>query len=967
MAPPPAKVHEQSPSSSEGHEGQYEAAPESSSKSQAVKDPHRRDTGARLQELFISLDPKNIIRETQKDLMNTLGEVVDGYWELKEGVQTIDTRMQSIESKVDDLAAVRSEVAGIAAAFARIESRLDKRPESPPQLVGPEKPETSVSKAPNMHQDQPPSPEVPNSYSRQDVRSGGFGLTFDHSSRMAQRPDMVLPPVPDFNQNRSTYPPAQPTRGAPNNRPRMFDDMYSDDHEDRRGRSNNRRDYTRNQSQSRGRHGVSVPEVVVATKQEQFKASDIGFFHPRYSEDHGLNGYVVSGKETIYISVQMFVQAVKRYAFGKAEIAGHLYLCLRGPAQVWFTSQNPSKQQELLGNIEAFCNALTIRYEEHPSDAYHKLQTERYTVKDAQKQRQPDEYVGNLMRYAVPLTMPDLAVLTIAYNALDNEIKRHVRRPDTRTSVEDFTKDLEEAAGYWSSNNDVKDHDNEAAYQRGLKAGEKRSNAPPIAAYQPRQQTPYSGYNSGGYNRNQYANQPQRTQAPPAQNSPPQRTSQYPQRTSQYPQPGQKLLTNNASYNAFVPPSNEPGDHLQYDYNADSGYDEEQAPVNEDTKYITAEHANFGDITTTFHAEASQLEQFNDEEYTRHGMAPLSCNMCKESYVNNGGRARLDNHMFNIHGVDIKSNQAMDRKRYTNWMEHAALHVVTIRGPPPERGYATIQARLYDENNEEIPVCIDTGSSVSFIDESLLPEGNLWGRLHNCHPITVRGIAGERIVDKQMDIPLFVTATDGTVKRIEAKAYVSKGIKAGVILGMDELGKAEDDIALWLGRKKMQLGNCHVAINFTPRGSQPVAFFVDATPRNDYTGRRSCLKSFGGTKPVRKTVRFAEIMAKSPYKSARFSDTLPQAESCKSEDFESVYDSDITELGPLAIARSSAVNSASISADISTPPLHQRAGPTSLNWRARASISDRHKRSTMVFASGSRRRNLDGPWRKLSN
>ena len=68
--------------------------------------------------------------------------------------------------------------------------------------------------------------------------------------------------------------------------------------------------------------------------------------------------------------------------------------------------------------------------------------------------------------------------------------------------------------------------------------------------------------------------------------------------------------------------------------------------------------------------------------------------------------------------------------------------------------------------------------------------------MHNCHPITVRDIADERIVDKQMNIPLFVTATDDTMKRIKTKVYVNKEIKVDVILDMNELDKIEDDIAL---------------------------------------------------------------------------------------------------------------------------------------------------------------------------
>ena len=881
--------------------------------------------------------------------------------------------------------------------FASVMARLDVMSNTGSTASNQEKQEIAVSKESNMHLNILFSPTNLNIYTASAHRSGLFESEAPPASRIPGTPEKRAVFGGLLHRNDDKSPLSSPEGNFLNRSQSRLQNLLHNNNDFNNGfdGSRGRQPYNRHQrgnerqsNHSRSRTRALLPPSkpdelrgVVLTRQDQFKVTDVGFFYPWYTEDKNSIGYVVSGKEVIYTSVQLFVQTVKQYVVNNEGVLKHLYFCLRGAAQIWWAGQNPTKQLALLATVDTFCNALVTRYEEHPIDALRKMQAESYTIKDAQKRRQPDEYVSLLMRYAVPLDMSDLAVLSMAWGALDKELRRHVRRPDKRTTTEDFIRDLEDAAGYYTSSDFNREDEKEAAYQRGVKSGQKQN---------PERFERYSESYTGGYStnypsrpqgaqpsrnwqapsRNAYTPAPsqnrpqysQQNQAPATQNlPPPQRTSQYPTRTTQYPMapPAQKLLTNNASYNAFVPASYE-----QYDYNADSGYDEEQAQaVNEDTKFETPEHANFGDITTSFHAEAPELETFNDEVYTRHGMPPMSCNICKQSYLNNGGRARLDNHMMVIHGVDIKSSQSMDQKRYTNWMEHAALHVVTIRGPPSERGYATIQARLYDEGNEEIPVCIDIGSSVSFIDESLLPEGNLWSRLHNCHSITVRGIAGERIVDKQMDIPLFVTATDGTMKRIEVKVYVSKGIKAGVILGMDELGKAEDDIALWLGRKKMQLGDCHVAINFTSRGSQPVSFFADSTPRSDYTGPRSCLKSFGGRRPVRKTVRFAEIMAKSPYKSARFSGSLTQANAAKTEEFQAVYGPGIAELKPLAIARSSAFNFAGIS----VLSFHQRAGPANLNWRARSINSDPPKRSTMGFALGSRRRNLNGPWRNPSN
>ena len=374
-----------------------------------------------------------------------------------------------------------------------------------------------------------------------------------------------------------------------------------------------------------------------------------------------------------------------------------------------------------------------------------------------------------------------------------------------------------------------------------------------------------------------------------------QRITQYSARTTQYFMifSEQKLLTNNANYNAFVSIFYE-----QYDYNADNEYDEKQTQtINENIKFEIFEHANFDDIISFFHAKTSELEIFNDEIYTRHDMFFMSCNICKQNYFNNDDRVRLNNHMMIIHEIDIKFSQFMNQKRYINWMKHAILHVITIRESSSKREYVIIQTRLYDENNEKIFVCINIDFNVNFIDEFLLSKDNFWNRLHNCHSIIVRDIADERIVDKQMNIFLLITVTDDIVKRIEIKIYVNKNIKAKVILNMNELDKIENDIVLWLDRKKMQLDECHVVINFTARDSQFVIFFANSTSKIDYTNFRSCLKSFDD-KSSKKSIRFSfsKKMSEFSYKSIFFSEILQQFKSCKFENFESEHDSSIANL-----------------------------------------------------------------------
>ena len=47
-------------------------------------------------------------------------------------------------------------------------------------------------------------------------------------------------------------------------------------------------------------------------------------------------------------------------------------------------------------------------------------------------------------------------------------------------------------------------------------------------------------------------------------------------------------------------------------------------------------------------------------------MTSLFYNICKKNYINNNDRVRLNNYMFNIYDIDIKSNQTINKKQYIN-------------------------------------------------------------------------------------------------------------------------------------------------------------------------------------------------------------------------------------------------------------------------------------------------------------
>ena len=181
---------------------------------------------------------------------------------------------------------------------------------------------------------------------------------------------------------------------------------------------------------------------------------------------------------------------------------------------------------------------------------------------------------------------------------------------------------------------------------------------------------------------------------------------------------------------------------------------------------------------------------FNNSEYYNYDLPPATCGLCNCTFTD---VPELEEHMLQLHAIDTKSPTSMGYKRNFKYLEHAVQNVMTIRAPPPERGYATIQARLFKNQEDNAhSICVDTGSTATFIDAELVPKDVI---VQKTRPITVKGVSGQKVVDHCVDLPLHISGSDGQVT-MHTRACVATGIQAGVLLGMDELSKEEDDIAL---------------------------------------------------------------------------------------------------------------------------------------------------------------------------
>ena len=100
----------------------------------------------------------------------------------------------------------------------------------------------------------------------------------------------------------------------------------------------------------------------------------------------------------------------------------------------------------------------------------------------------------------------------------------------------------------------------------------------------------------------------------------------------------------------------------QQQYQNNSNYDDVENDfmkfnnnVNNDIKYDIVVHVNFDEIEQIFNVEINSIEQFNNENYSRHNMIFMLYNICKINYINHDDLLYLNNHIFDIHNVKIRS------------------------------------------------------------------------------------------------------------------------------------------------------------------------------------------------------------------------------------------------------------------------------------------------------------------------
>ncbi|CAA9220116.1 MAG: hypothetical protein AVDCRST_MAG95-497 [uncultured Adhaeribacter sp.] len=173
---------------------------------------------------------------------------------------------------------------------------------------------------------------------------------------------------------------------------------------------------------------------------------------------------------------------------------------------------------------------------------------------------------------------------------------------------------------------------------------------------------------------------------------------------------------------------------------------------------------------STDSAELAEVYFNNSAEHWR-SFPPFHCGRCRRDL---GNSEDLRQHCIDWHGEDIRSGFNTHRIRRANEIE--ACNNVYVIPAPTSRGYLALEGAALD--GTPLPICVDTGSGATFVDEALIPHSVT--PIHAHRPIAVKGIHSTQIL--YLFCALNISLPDG--KTMPIKAWILKGLRAGLLLGM---------------------------------------------------------------------------------------------------------------------------------------------------------------------------------------
>ena len=561
----------------------------------------------------------------------------------------------------------------------------------------------------------------------------------------------------------------------------------------------------------------ATPASTTTSISPAWKTEDLGYFHPDLLDKDDSAVKTVSN-QTHYRDVLVFVDRLKDLVTLKGEevIRANIHASLRGSALAWYTSELSEFERQSIRHMpleNGWFLMLRQRFKMRPSQALMKLADTTFSSSEVRAGKSVRSFAQSIFRYAQAAEITStFNQITQAWSKLSPQLRRDIPEPTPTTTITEFLVLLEAKEAIW------KDIAAQPRYQRRPEGRQEYQRPPPRynqgynPTYQPRSQS--QGYN-GGPQSSRYQQDSGR--------------QPWPRDGPQRPQAGpraQLLLTDkpanqgnhekipkrpwNQHQGGNYPPGESKGQRPSaYQTEPQEGALAESCIQSDPTVQdaLPAEYPECPD-------EEDPLESYNgfsrheEEESYDHSQQGVSCLHCHQDFSSNN---KLHTHLYDCAGSTSAGPTAF----------HAGVSDVVIESTRTDESrpgyrfrpwrYASAQVFLVRNKENYLITCLDTGCSMTIMDDSFAQELGLERR--KTEAIPVKGVGAALVSTEYVVFDVFFPGVNPrkiesprVTGKITIEAHIVPKLESKLLIGIDVL--APESITLDFTRRTATMASC---------------------------------------------------------------------------------------------------------------------------------------------------------------
>jgi hypothetical protein len=189
----------------------------------------------------------------------------------------------------------------------------------------------------------------------------------------------------------------------------------------------------------------------------KWNSENIDFFDSNFERKSAFTDEAVihADKNIYYRDVHVFVERIKKMIIilEFEMIRKNLLSCLRELILVWHTIELFDVSRRILfyeENVNEWIQTLIARFKTQVTTTTINLLKERYTLTDAERNRESREYAQKVIRWIKSAKMiSSFNQLNIVYNEIDAELRRDLKKSFRNTTIDDYLQLLNDCKNIW--------------------------------------------------------------------------------------------------------------------------------------------------------------------------------------------------------------------------------------------------------------------------------------------------------------------------------------------------------------------------------------------------------------------------------------------------------------------------------------------------------------------------------------